>query len=107
MGTLRSDVPWRTLTLPGCRTCRATSAQLAGRDLLECHPNAEPQCADCVWIVHVLRDVQYAIDCGDTVLTPKHCDHLRWATLIGKRRSSLEDSTQPLMPPKPTLVLML
>ncbi len=42
---------------------------------------------------HVLRDVQYAIDCGDTVVAPKIRDHLRWAIRIGKRGSSLKDST--------------
>ena len=46
-----------------------------------------------VCLAHVLRDVQYAIDCGDTVLAPKIRDHLRWAIRVGKRRSTLKDST--------------
>jgi transposase len=46
-----------------------------------------------VCLAHVLRDVQYAIDCGDTVLAPKIRDHLRWAIRIGKRRCQLKDTT--------------
>jgi transposase len=46
-----------------------------------------------VCLAHVLRDVQYAIDCGDTVFAPKIRDHLRWAIRIGKRRSRLKDTT--------------
>ena len=46
-----------------------------------------------VCLAHVLRDVQYAIDCGDTVAAPKIRDHLRWAIRIGKRRPTLKDST--------------
>jgi transposase len=46
-----------------------------------------------VCLAHVLRDVQYAIDSGDTVFAPKIRDHLRWAIRVGKRRSELKDST--------------
>jgi transposase len=46
-----------------------------------------------VCLAHVLRDVQYAIDCGDTIIAPKIRDLLRWAIRIGKRRSSLKDTT--------------
>jgi transposase len=46
-----------------------------------------------VCLAHVLRDVQYAIDCGDTIFAPKIRDHLRWAIRVGKRRSSLKDTT--------------
>ncbi len=46
-----------------------------------------------VCLAHVLRDVQYAIDCGDTVVAPKIRDHLRWAIRVGKRRPFLKDST--------------
>jgi transposase len=46
-----------------------------------------------VCLAHVLRDVQYAIDCGDTVFAPKIRDHLRWAIRVGKRRGGLKDST--------------
>jgi transposase len=46
-----------------------------------------------VCLAHVLRDVQYAIDCGDTIFAPKIRDHLRWAIHIGKRRGRLKDST--------------
>ena len=46
-----------------------------------------------VCLAHVLRDVQYAIDCGDTIFAPKIRDHLRWAIRVGRRRSDLKDST--------------
>jgi transposase len=46
-----------------------------------------------VCLAHVLRDVQYAIDCGDTIFAPKIRDHLRWAVRIGKRRANLKDTT--------------
>lgn len=46
-----------------------------------------------VCLAHVLRDVQYAIDWGDTVFAPKIRDLLRWAIGVGKRRSELKDST--------------
>jgi transposase len=46
-----------------------------------------------VCLAHVLRDVQYGIDCGDTAFAAKIRDHLRWAIQIGKRRSSLKDTT--------------
>lgn len=46
-----------------------------------------------VCLAHVLRDVQYAIDCGDTIFAPKIRDHLRWAIRVGKRRGRLKDST--------------
>lgn len=46
-----------------------------------------------VCLAHVLRDVQYAIDCGDRAFAPKVRDHLRWAIRIGKRRNQLKDST--------------
>ncbi|QCN97418.1 IS66 family transposase (plasmid) [Azospirillum argentinense] len=46
-----------------------------------------------VCLAHVLRDVQYAIDGGDSVVAPKIRDHLRWAIRVGKRRPGLKDST--------------
>jgi transposase len=46
-----------------------------------------------VCLAHLLRDVQYAIDCGDSVFAPKIRDHLRWAIRIGRRRDQLKDST--------------
>ena len=46
-----------------------------------------------VCLAHVLRDVQYAIDCGDGVVAPKIRNHLRWAIRVGKRRPELKDST--------------
>tara|TARA_R110000787_G_scaffold230032_2_gene337559 strand:+ start:1317 stop:2171 length:855 start_codon:yes stop_codon:yes gene_type:complete len=46
-----------------------------------------------VCLAHVLRDVQYAIDCGDTVVAPKIRDLLRWTIRIGKRREDLLDTT--------------
>lgn len=46
-----------------------------------------------VCLAHVLRDVQYAIDCGDTIFAPQIRDHLRWAIRVGKRRDDLKDTT--------------
>jgi len=46
-----------------------------------------------VCLAHVLRDVQYAIDEGDSVVAPKIRDLLRWTIRIGKRRPTLKDST--------------
>ena len=46
-----------------------------------------------VCLAHVLRDVQYANDCGDSIFAPKIRELLRWAIRIGKRRPSLKDST--------------
>ena len=46
-----------------------------------------------VCLAHVLRDVQYAIDCGDTVFAPKVRDHLRWSIGVGRRRHQLKDTT--------------
>ncbi|MBB4642990.1 MULTISPECIES: IS66 family transposase [Sphingomonadales] len=46
-----------------------------------------------VCLAHVLRDVQYAIDCGDTIFAPKIRDHLRWAIRVGKRQHELKSST--------------
>lgn len=46
-----------------------------------------------VCLAHVLRDVQYAVDCGDRAFAPKIRDHLRWAIRIGKRRESLMGTT--------------
>jgi len=40
---------------------------------------------DQVCLAHVLRDVQYAIDCGDGVVAPKIRDHLRWVIRVGTR----------------------
>lgn len=46
-----------------------------------------------VCLAHVLRDVQYAIDCGDTIFAPKLRDLLRWTIRVGRRRDQLRDST--------------
>lgn len=46
-----------------------------------------------VCLAHVLRDVQYAIDCGDSVVAPKLRDLLRWTIRIGRRRERLRDTT--------------
>jgi transposase len=46
-----------------------------------------------VCLAHVLRDVQYAIDCGDSVFAPKIRDHLRWCIGVGRRRDTLKDTT--------------
>lgn len=44
-----------------------------------------------VCLAHVLRDVQYAIDSGDTIFAPKIHDHLRWAIAVGRRRYNLKN----------------
>lgn len=46
-----------------------------------------------VCLAHVLRDIQYAIDCGDSVFAPKIRDHLRWCIGVGRRREQLKDTT--------------
>ncbi len=46
-----------------------------------------------VCLAHVLRDVQYAIDCGDSIVAPKIRDLLRWAIRVGRRRDQLRDTT--------------
>ena len=46
-----------------------------------------------VCLAHVLRDVQYAIDCGDAVFAPRLRDLLRWAIRIGRRRPALRPTT--------------
>lgn len=44
-------------------------------------------------LAHALRDVQYAIDCGDTAFAPALKRLLLRATAIGQRRPTLKDST--------------
>jgi transposase len=46
-----------------------------------------------VCLAHVLRDVQYAIDCGDAVFAPRLRELLRWAIRIGRRRDVLRATT--------------
>jgi transposase len=46
-----------------------------------------------VCLAHVLRDVQYAIDCGDTLFAPRLRELLRWAIRIGRRRDALRPTT--------------
>ena len=46
-----------------------------------------------VCLAHVLRDVQYAIDCGDAVFAPRLRDLLRWTVRIGRRRQTLQPTT--------------
>jgi transposase len=46
-----------------------------------------------VCFAQVLRDVQYAIDCGDTIFAPKLRELLRWAIRIGRRRDTLRPAT--------------
>src|SRR5512143_2050400 len=46
-----------------------------------------------ICLAHVLRDVQYALDCGDQVFALKLRELLRWAIRIGRRRSQLKDTT--------------
>lgn len=46
-----------------------------------------------VCLAHVLRDVQYAIDSGDTVFAPALAKLLAWAIAVGRRRGQLKQST--------------
>jgi transposase len=46
-----------------------------------------------VCLAHVIRDVQYAIDAGDTAFAPKLKELLEAACRIGRRRSLLADAT--------------
>jgi transposase len=46
-----------------------------------------------VCLAHVLRDVQYAIDCGDTIFAPKLRELLCWTIRIGRRRDTLRPTT--------------
>lgn len=46
-----------------------------------------------VCLAHLLRDVQYAIDCGEEVLAPDFKVLLKRASRIGRRRGDLADST--------------
>ena len=53
----------------------------------------EMAAAHQVCLAHVLRDVQYAIDCGDGVFAPALAKLLAWTIAIGRRRAELKDST--------------
>jgi transposase len=46
-----------------------------------------------VCLAHVLRDVPYAIDCGDAAFAPALAKLFAWAIAIGRRRDALKDST--------------
>jgi transposase len=46
-----------------------------------------------VCLAHLLRDVQYAIDCGDAVFAPQLRELLRWAIRIGRRRDALRPAS--------------
>src|SRR4051794_13091238 len=46
-----------------------------------------------VCLAHLIRDVQYAIDAGDTVLAPGLKGLLKRACAIGRRHEALADST--------------
>ena len=53
----------------------------------------EMAAAHQVCLAHVLRDVQYAIDCGDAVFAPALAKLLAWTIAVGRRRDDLRDST--------------
>lgn len=53
----------------------------------------EMAAAHQVCLAHVLRDVQYAADCGDGVFAPALAKVLAWTIAIGRRRAELKDST--------------
>jgi transposase len=45
-----------------------------------------------VCLAHVLRDVQYAIDCGEPSFAPGLHRLLCWAIAVSRRRTTLKDS---------------
>lgn len=53
----------------------------------------EMAAAHQVCLAHVLRDVQYAVDCGDAVFAPALAKLLARAIAIGRRRGTLKNST--------------
>lgn len=46
-----------------------------------------------VCLAHLIRDIQYAIDSGDTLFAPRLMTLLKWAIQVGRRRSELTDQT--------------
>jgi transposase len=46
-----------------------------------------------VCLAHLIRDIQYAVDSGDTLFAPPLMTLLKWAIRVGRRRSELTDST--------------
>ncbi len=46
-----------------------------------------------VCLSHLLRDIQYAIDCGDDAFAPPLKTLLKWAVRMGRRRPDLADTT--------------
>ena len=46
-----------------------------------------------VCLAHILRDIEYAIDCGDHAFAPKLKTLLKWAIRMGRRRPDLADAT--------------
>lgn len=46
-----------------------------------------------VCLAHLLRDIQYAIDCGDGAFGPPLMTLLKWAIRMGRRRPDLADAT--------------
>ncbi len=44
-----------------------------------------------VCLAHLIRDIQYAIDCGDTLFAPPLMTLLKWAIRVGRRRSELTE----------------
>jgi transposase len=46
-----------------------------------------------VCLAHLLRDIQYAIDSGDTVFAPDLMILLKWAIRVGRRRPELTNAT--------------
>lgn len=46
-----------------------------------------------VCLAHLLRDIQYAIDCGDDDFAPPLKTLLKWAIRMGRRRPDLADAT--------------
>ena len=44
-------------------------------------------------LAHILRDAQYAIDCGDKIFAPGFKFLIKRALAIGRRRHKLKDGT--------------
>jgi transposase len=67
--------------------------RLGQRRPAEGYRGRKAKSVDCVRIVHVLRDVQYAIDAGEAAFAPALRRLLCWAVAVGRRRADLKDTT--------------
>src|ERR1700758_2499077 len=104
-GRGQRDRPWdmahHLVWMMPCPTAYASSGarpispppRLGPRRPAEGYRGRKVKSVDCVRIVHVLRDVQYAIDAGEAVFAPALRRLLCWAVAVGRRRADLKDTT--------------